>query len=101
MNIRQLKEADYTQFLKLINDFRETYFTQDQFISTLKDIQESHSEIWVIEKDNQLIATAKIIYETKFIFNICKSAHIEDVCTKKEYRNQGYGKQLMSRFTEL
>lgn len=94
MNIRKLNENDYEQYKKLINDFRETNFTFKQFIEILNVIK-SNSDIWVIEKDNLLIATGTIIYEYKFIRNICKLAHIEDVCILKDYRGNGYGKILI------
>jgi predicted GNAT family N-acyltransferase len=93
MAIRKLKLDDYQEFLCLINDFIETYFTQEDFKKILETA--SNKEIWVYEFDNKLLATASIIYETKFIFNICKSALIEDVCTKKEFRNKGYGKKII------
>ena len=93
--IRTLTVADYENFLPLINDFRATTFTEEQFASSLATIQRS-STIWVIEEDGALLATGTIQYETKFIFNICKLAHIEDVCVKKEVRAKGLGKQLVT-----
>ena len=52
---------------------------------------------WLLDSNNKLIATGTIIYETKFIFNICKLAHIEDVCVKMEHRDQGLGKYMLCR----
>ena len=46
------------------------------------------------------MATGPIVYEQKFIYNLCKCAHIEDVCVRKEYRNQGLGKQIMLHLIE-
>lgn len=94
MIIRKLSELDYNNYLELIRDFRDTFFTEDDFKNVLEKIK-VNSDIWVIEIDKKLICTATIIYETKFIFNICKSAHIEDVCTKKEYRGMKYGKKMI------
>lgn len=99
MIIRKLNEFDYENFLELIKDFRDTMFSEIKFKEILNNI-DSYSDIWVIELDKKLIATGKIIYETKFIFNICKCAHIEDVCTKKEYRGKGYGKKLIDFLVE-
>jgi len=94
MLFRKICENDYEKFLSLINDFRTTIFSKEDFINTLQKMN-LYSETWVLEKDNELIATGKIIYEQKFIFNITLCAHIEDVCTKKEYRNNGYGKKMI------
>jgi glucosamine-phosphate N-acetyltransferase len=94
MIIKKLQKKDYLEYLNLINDFRSTNFTKEEFEENLDKIN-INSDIWVIELDNKLICTSTIIYETKFIFNICKAAHIEDVCTKKEFRGMGYGKKLI------
>jgi len=87
---------DYQSFLLLIQDFRATAFTEEMFVVYLNKIMHS-SDIYVVEYQNQLIATGTIIYETKFIFNICTLAHIEDVCVKMEYRNQGLGKYIVNK----
>ena len=97
---RKLTVNDYDFFLALINDFRETTFTKEEFIENLNTILQS-SEIYVVECNNKLIATGTIIYETKFIFNICRLAHIEDVCVKKEYRGQGLGKYMLSKLVSI
>ena len=97
---RKLTINDYDFFLALINDFRETTFTKEEFIENLNTILQS-SEIYVVECNNKLIATGTIMYETKFIFNICRLAHIEDVCVKKEYRGQGLGKYMLSKLVSI
>ncbi len=93
--IRKINYLDYENFLNLLNDFRNTSFIKEEFISNL-DMISQNSDIWVIELDGVLVSTATILYETKFIHNISKVAHIEDVCTKKEYRGKGLGKILIN-----
>lgn len=93
--IRELNNNDYEEYLKLINEFRETYFTKNKYIEILNKIK-NNSNIWVIEKDNKLISSGTIIYEDKFIHNISKIAHIEDIIVLKEYRGLGYGEKLIS-----
>lgn len=97
--IRKMKHSDYKEFLELINDFRDTNFSYNDFCNTLDKINEN-SDIWTIQYNNKLIASGTIIYEKKFIHNICTLAHIEDVCTKKEYRGLGYGKTLIKKMIE-
>jgi glucosamine-phosphate N-acetyltransferase len=92
--IRKLIESDYNQYLSLINDFRPTFFSEEKYLSTLKEINKS-STILVLVKNDMILATVTIIYENKFIYNITKLAHIEDVCVKKEYRGLGYGKLIV------
>jgi glucosamine-phosphate N-acetyltransferase len=94
MQIRKLSSNDYEEFSVLINEFRETFFTQQQFIDILTYIQLTGA-IWVVEHEDHLIATATVFYERKFIFNTTTLAHIEDVCVKESFRKQGIGKLLM------
>lgn len=98
--IRKVQPNDFNSFFKLINDFRETSFTVEQFEDTLHTINKN-SDIIVLEYNNELIGTGTIIYEYKFIFNICCLAHIEDVCIKKEFRNKGLGIFLINELIKL
>jgi glucosamine-phosphate N-acetyltransferase len=97
---RKLTINDYQSFLLLIKDFRATSFTKEMFIENLNKIMHS-SDIYIVEYQNQLIATGTIIYETKFIFNICTLAHIEDICVKIEYRNQSLGKYIVNKLVDI
>ena len=94
MSFRKLQLNDYSKYLDMINEFRPTTFSEDLFKETLNKINTS-SEIWIYEKDNMFLATGTIIYEYKYLFNVCKYAHIEDVCIRTSYRRKGLGKLLM------
>lgn len=94
MSFRKLTSNDYLKYLNLINEFRPTQFTEEQFVTTFDTIQKS-SAIWVYEDNGVLLATGTIIYEHKFIGNVCIYAHIEDVCVRATHRRQGLGKQLI------
>lgn len=98
--IRKLTASDYLSFLPLIRDFRDTTFTEEQFYSTLDAISQT-SDIIVMEENGELIATATLFYETKFIHNISKVGHIEDVCIKKEHRGKRLGMQLITYMAQL
>ena len=65
MAFRLLTIHDYSEFLTLIQEFRPTQFTEEEFQSTLHNIQSS-SDIWVYEENGKLLATGTIIYEYKF-----------------------------------
>ena len=95
MNIRTLSYDDYDAFLPLINNFRPTTFSRTEYNTTLSKILKS-GQIWVVEDtDRTLIATATIIYESKFLWNTCVYAHIEDVCVHTDKRRCGIGKLLV------
>lgn len=100
LQFRTLVGSDYVSYLALIRDFRDTTFTEEQFYNTL-DIISRTSDIIVIEENGELIATATIFYETKFIHNLSTVGHIEDVCIKKEHRGKRLGKQLIAYMSAL
>lgn len=97
---RKVRKDDYLQFLLLLRDFRDTIFTEEQFQTTLDTISLT-SDIIVIEEDGELVATATLLYETKFIHNISMVGHIEDVCIKKSHRGKGLGKQMIDYVAQL
>ena len=99
MNIRRLNTNDYTHFLSIINDFRQTDFSFTQFKNILNT--QTHIEIYIIEKDNKIIGAGTLLFETKFIHNISCYAHIEDIIIKKEYQGSGYGKILIQHLVEV
>jgi len=92
--IRALTDSDYTNYLQLINQFRCTTFSEEDYKMILHKINKN-STIWVIEYNNELIGTATLIYEYKFIRNIVKLSHVEDVCIDHRYRNKGLGTILL------
>jgi glucosamine-phosphate N-acetyltransferase len=99
IKIRILNKDDYSQYFDLINIFRKTSFTNNDFINNLLKIN-NNSNIWVIELNNKLIATGTLLYEYKFIHNISKIAHIEDICVDNNYRGKNYGKNLMNHLID-
>ncbi len=99
MTARLLTIDDYEAYHVLINEFRPTVFTKEQFEDVLAYIQQCGA-IWVLEENGILVATATIFYERKFIFNTCIYAHIEDVCVTKAERGKGYGKRIVRHLME-
>ena len=97
--LRRLELSDYELFYPLINGFRETHFTKEEFEETLTHMKHS-SDIWTVEHNSELIGTATIIYERKFIFIRCILAHIEDVCVKESYRRKGIGRLLIQKLMD-
>jgi glucosamine-phosphate N-acetyltransferase len=97
---RILSLDDYQEYLGLINEFRPTSFTFEQFREILPTIQRS-GNIWVYEEDGKLLATATVIYEHKFIMNTCIYAHVEDVCVRSSHRRRGIGQQLMRHIMDV
>jgi glucosamine-phosphate N-acetyltransferase len=98
--MRKLTRDDYDTYYPLINEFRKTTFSREQFITYI-DTLPSNMELYVIELENELIATCTVIFEPKLIFDMCTYAHIEDVCVLSKFRKRGIGTQLMNEVIDL
>jgi len=91
---RQIQVSDYDGYYKLINEFRETKFTSRQFSDFINQLGTQH-KIYILTLNGEIIATTTVLYEQKLIFNMCKFAHIEDVCVLKSHQKGGYGSKLI------
>jgi glucosamine-phosphate N-acetyltransferase len=100
---RMLSKNDYEQYFQLINEFRSTNYTKEQFVHFLEEEvnKNKNINIWVIEVNNELIASGTILYETKLIHNISLYAHIEDIIVSSKYRKNGYGLILLNELVDV
>lgn len=96
MEFRTLTVRDYEQYKELISSFRPTEFTQEQFSCFVNNLGDNH-QVWILESDSQLIATATVMYETKLIFNVSVNAHVEDVCVNPDFRSKGLGSRIIDK----
>ena len=99
MAFRTLDTNDYDQYKYLISSFRPTEFTRDQFSKFVNMLGE-HMQVWILEEDSTILATATVLYETKLIFNVSTTAHIEDVCVHPDFRTRGLGSRIMNKVYE-
>ena len=100
-NIRLLNENDYNkEFLSLFKQLNgvDIQLTKEQFINKLKLQVSQNSFTYVLEYNDKVISTAKIIIEEKFYQNV---AHIEDVICDKEFRRHGLASYLLNHIIEL
>ena len=71
----------------------------DEFKNTLDQILSENSHIYVYEFNGRIIATGKIIIESKL--HGVTMGHIEDVVCDQEYRNRGLGKMIINKLIEV
>ena len=90
--IRLLESKDYDNYYKLINEFRKTEFTYDDFLNFIKS---NHINVWVIEINDDLIGTGTILFEQKLIHNFGVVAHIEDIVIIESHKKKSYGLSLI------
>ena len=95
--IRLLEQKDYLKYYNLINEFRKTDFSYNNFCNF---INEKNIQVWIIEETYEIIATGTLFFEQKLIHNFGTVAHIEDVVVSRRYRKQNYGKILIDSLVE-
>ena len=94
---RLLEYDDYNKgFLKLmeqLNNYKED-ISFDVFKFIQSKIRNQEGYVFVVEENNKIIASAKILIEYKTYNPI---GHIEDVVVHSEYRHKGLGSILIDR----
>ena len=96
--IRQLEKEDYNKkyllLLKQLSIIDENKITKNNFDLFVNNLNENN-QIYVIEKNNQIIGSITLIIENKIIHNFGKVCHIEDVVIDKNTRGLGLGRKLL------
>lgn len=100
IRILRSTRCDYESYVQLYRE-NGSSFTYEQFTTCYNEVHNrAESGVWILERNNQIIGTATLIVETKFIHNISRVAHIEDVLISKDYRHLGCGKRLIEHLIE-
>ncbi len=97
MNIRPIHQNDFHKnFTNLLSQLSTTgNITYQNFLSVIDSLNSNHL-IYVIEDNNQIIASGTLLIEHKFIHNCGKVGHIEDIIVDKNYRGYGLGKKMVN-----
>jgi dTDP-4-amino-4,6-dideoxygalactose transaminase len=93
-SIRHLEPKDYDKnFLSLLSQLNNFEYKMSRL-----DFENNLNNIYVIERQNKLVATGKLFIETKFGQSV---GHIEDIVVDNEHRNKQIGKVLVSYLISL
>ena|SRR3990167_2313120 len=104
VKIRQLTREDLNkpEFYELLSELsvapKPDEFYLDNFFESLYDRRKT---ILVLEEDGVIVSTGSLFLEHKLIRNLGRVAHIEDIVTKHEYRNKGYGTLLINELVKI
>lgn len=91
--IRLIEQKDYIKYLKLINEFRPTEFTYNNFCNFINN---PYINVWIMEENYELIATGTLVMEQKLIHNFGILGHIEDIYVAKKFRSNSYGIKMVN-----
>jgi glucosamine-phosphate N-acetyltransferase len=94
MIIRKLELNDYNKgFLELLDQLSDTpKISKTEFENHLKNV---NSNIFVIEKDNVIVASGSVLIEKKIIHNGGKVGHMEDIVVHKSNRGEKLGQIIV------
>lgn len=105
--IRELKEEDLSNgFIETLSNLSEVGKLANDTIrkrEILSEIKDKNYRI-VIAEDNQnhqIIGSATLLIEQKFIHNGGKAGHIEDVVTRKGYEGKGIGREILKELIKI
>lgn len=105
--IRELKEEDLSNgFIETLSNLSEVGKLANDTIrkrEILSEIKDKNCRI-VIAEDNQnhqIIGSATLLIEQKFIHNGGKAGHIEDVVTRKGYEGKGIGREILKELIKI
>ena len=105
MNPRLLQSNDFDHgYLQLLSQLTTVgTITQQQFQQQLSNIQQNPNHLIYVIQDNetnQIIASGTLLIELKFIHEISKVGHIEDIIVDKNYRGYGLGKIIINHLVQ-
>ena len=95
MEIRTIETSDYDKgYLELLGQLTDTPFlTREEFNKILENI---NSEIYVIEKDNKIVASGTLLIEKKIIHKGGLVGHMEDIVVDKSNRGDKLGQKIVN-----
>ena len=106
--IRELKEEDFSNgFFETLSNLAEVGKIRNDLNlakEILKRIDSDRNYRIIIAQDKQnrqVIGTATLLIEQKFIHNGGKAGHIEDVATRKGYEGKGIGKKVIEELIKI
>lgn len=100
MEIDTLRQSDILNgFLETLESLRPTNTTPEKAWHVIWQLN-TRSIIYVVREGLQVIGAATLIIEQKFINNLGRVAHIEDVAIHKDHQGKGIGQKLIEKLTE-
>jgi len=104
-----VKKLDAVDLKEDKNGFLETLrnltVAEDIDFETIKkillEIENQNSYIYIAKRNKEIIGTATLLIEKKFIHGGGKVGHIEDVSVRKEYEGNGVASKIINSLIEV
>jgi glucosamine-phosphate N-acetyltransferase len=98
MIIREFQREDINK--GLIETYKEVWFIEEIKVETLDSFLSNDNYMVVCELDNEIIGTATLHLQKKFIRNGGIAGLIEDVAVREKYRGSKIGQELIQHLIE-
>lgn len=98
--IRKVVYGDYDKIIALLVQLTQCTCSRVQFYAYLEALPENE-HIYILESNNIVVATGKLMVETKIIRDLRSVGHIEDIVVDEQARGSGFGKALVSYLITL
>ena len=103
VQFRKLEKGDYDKgFIQLLSQFTITgKVSKEMFLNRFDEMYKyPFYSTWVSEQKGQIISTATLLIEDKFVHGCSRAAHIEDLAIDYAYRGKGIGTKLVEFLKE-
>ncbi len=98
--IRKIEHSDYHKgHLSLYHQnftIDPEKINYEDYVNYINNQVKNNYYIFVCELNNKIVASATCYIEVKLLHNFGKVAHLEDVITDKNCRNNGLGKKIIN-----
>jgi glucosamine-phosphate N-acetyltransferase len=106
--VREINEDDFSKgFFETLSNLSEVGEVKNKTsiaIEILNKIKKNNNYKIIIaqdKEDHNIIGTATLLIEQKFIHNGGKVGHIEDVVTRKGYEGKGVGSEIIKELIKI
>jgi glucosamine-phosphate N-acetyltransferase len=95
--LRKLEKNDFNKnILDLLSQLTHSPSIKEEELNNFIDNLNEYHQIWVIERNNKIIAIGTLLIEKKLIHNLGLVGHIEDIVVDKNHRGQKLGNLIIN-----
>ena len=100
MIFRRLEKSDFHKnYLQLLSQLTTVGTISEQQFNQIFDTMQS--EVWVFEENDEIVASATLLLEQKFIHSGGIVGHLEDVVVSQNYRGHSLGQKIVSEIVKI
>ncbi|KAI5170673.1 glucosamine-phosphate N-acetyltransferase [Nematocida sp. LUAm3] len=100
-SMREAQEKDLTEkYFTMLSGLTDAPFPSPERITEIYEYMSSRKDVYhvmvVVDGNNEVCASGTLVMEQKYIRNLGRVGHIEDIVVSQEHRSKGLGKMLVT-----